>query len=280
MANSPHCESRLLRPPSSGASSLIPTDPPATNPPPTNPPPTNPPATEPPATNPPPTEPPATQPPVTDPPATEPKKDYSYLADLQVGDVFRYGSYAAEKDPTGQKEEIRWKVLEKKDDEIFVISVCVLDAKHYNDSGSYKPWSSCTLRTWLNDNFFNAAFSSDEQSRILAKTVWAQSTNGSNQSAGEDTKDKIFILSQNQVHTYFRTKEAQIAYPTESVKRTGVAFINEELGSCWWWVRNPGVKEDRALCVNSGGGVGDALVVPQYADKMGTVRPAMWLKVK
>lgn len=67
------------------------------------------------------------------------------------GDTVAFGKY--------DDEKIAWKVLEKKDNELILLSDhCI--AKHaYHDKNKAVTRETCTLRKWLNDTFYQKALS-------------------------------------------------------------------------------------------------------------------------
>lgn len=117
-------------------------------------------------------------------------------------------------DENDEKEPIKWRVLSVDGDEAFLLSDTILDCEKYNQSKSKEHgiiWENCTLRSWLNgygasanddgidytaDNFYNTAFTADEQSAIRTKSVANDICAGCIESNfGNNTEDPIFLLS-------------------------------------------------------------------------------------
>ena len=90
---------------------------------------------------------------------------------IKVGDYIKFGAYEQDSDTSNGKEEIEWLVLEVKDGKALVISKYALDCKPYNESYTEVTWETCTLRSWLNNDFINAAFSAVEKTMIPTVTV-------------------------------------------------------------------------------------------------------------
>lgn len=60
----------------------------------------------------------------------------------------------------------------------YLYSVYCLDCKPYNNSSSYSVnWSNCSLRDWLNDDFYNKAFSDEEKQYLCLTAVTGNKTN-------------------------------------------------------------------------------------------------------
>ncbi len=74
------------------------------------------------------------------------------------GAAFFFGSYHQS---TGSeyKTPISWRILDRKGDNVFVISKYILDCEYYfNDC-----WKNSNIRKWLNNDFLNTAFTKEEQ---------------------------------------------------------------------------------------------------------------------
>ena len=66
---------------------------------------------------------------------------------VQKGEHIKFGSY--------QGEKIEWRVLDVIGEKVLLLSEYGLDVKPYNDNlSSGITWESCTLRRWLNDEFY------------------------------------------------------------------------------------------------------------------------------
>ena len=110
-------------------------------------------------------------------------------------DCVYFGKYP-QSDRTGEASEaIKWRVLSVSEGEALLIADSNLDVQRYNDSFGMVTWENSTLRSWLNDYFLNKAFSIEEQNYILDTVVDNFSDNQYGISGGNDTVDKVFILS-------------------------------------------------------------------------------------
>lgn len=114
------------------------------------------------------------------------------LGKLSVGDRLEFGTYEQDGSSGNGAEDIEWIVLDKTADKILVISKYTLDCQRYHRQKEAVTWETCSLRTWLNSTFYNAAFSADEKPQILM-------TMDSETSA----QDKIFLLSIDELEEYF-----------------------------------------------------------------------------
>ena len=118
------------------------------------------------------------------------------IENARVGDVVLFGSYEQDGDPTNGKEKIAWFVLDQDGDTLTLLSREVLDG-HRFDSNLDEPvsWADCELRGWLQESFYENAFSAKEQASIVPVLLKNE--------YGEDTLDAVWLLSQQEYYNYF-----------------------------------------------------------------------------
>lgn len=194
------------------------------------------------------------------------------LAKANPGDTVFFGAYEQDNNTSNGKEDVEWLVLEVKDGKALVVSKYALDCKQYNTSNTNVTWETCTLRKWLNTDFINSVFSSDEKAKIPTVTVSADK-NSTN--PGNATQDQVFLLSITEANKYFGSDSARQCKPTDYAVANGA--WESDSGNFWWWLRSPGVTQYSAAYVFSGGGVtesGDGVIGTS------AVRPAMWISIK
>lgn len=186
-----------------------------------------------------------------------------------VGQEYTFGTYEQDGDKNNGAEPIEWKVLAVEDGKALLVSKYVLDWKQYNESGEKTNWSNCSLRTWLNKDFYNEAFTQEEINRIADTTITSD---------GEETVDLVFLLNKTEMETYFNNDDARISEPTEETKLSAndtqnSTFENKE--GCWYWACGNGTL-DRAPYVSKAGKFeGKTDPVDSYSG----VRPAVWINV-
>ena len=197
-----------------------------------------------------------------------------------VGDTICFGSYEQDNNTSNGKEEIEWLILAKDEDKMLVISKYSLDLQPYNTSYIDVTWETCSLRKWLNGSFLNAAFSSEEQSSILSSVVAAKEDSKYKlNSRGNDTRDKVFLLSITEAIEYFSSDDARkcegTAYCDAKDEEDGYSSFNNYY---WWWLRSPSEESGSAACVYSNGAVLLSGHVVHGGDI--AVRPALWINLK
>lgn len=128
------------------------------------------------------------------------------FSEYHIGDTILFGEYEQDGNKTNGKEKIAWRILDIKDNQLFVISEYILDFKNYDTSWESEgsSWEDSELRTWLNADFFNTAFTVDEQAVIPTVTIQnVGSTYRDGAPNGNDTNDKLFCLSLDECKEYF-----------------------------------------------------------------------------
>ena len=128
---------------------------------------------------------------------------------VSTWDCVYFGKYYQTSKKNGEyyREPIKWRVLEKANGQLFLMADQSLESIQYNESTKYFPgteiidntWENSDLRTWLNDDFYNDAFTSDEKADIEASYVTADPKIGDSSHSvnqGNDTTDNVYVLSQ------------------------------------------------------------------------------------
>ena len=117
------------------------------------------------------------------------------LNNATVGSTVTFGNY---EQGDGQAP-IEWVVLDRQEDRALLLSKYALDAKPFHEVEDRNvTWAECTLRAWLNGDFYNSAFSDEERARIV------QVTNAT--ANAPDTQDCVFLLSLDELNAYFRLR--------------------------------------------------------------------------
>lgn len=178
-----------------------------------------------------------------------------------VGSTVTFGNY--------EQAPIEWIVLDRQEDRALLLSKYALDAKPFHEVEDRNvTWAECTLRAWLNGDFYNSAFSDEERARIV------QVTNAT--ANAPDTQDCVFLLSLDELNAYFPDEASRTADATEYAVAQG-GRVSRETGKTYWWLRTKATPEDAALMVRYDG------VVNEFGDSMEadiyTVRPAVWVNV-
>ena len=174
------------------------------------------------------------------------------------------------------KEPIEWIILEERGNSLLLLSKYALDCRPYNTKRGATSWETCTLRKWLNDSFLEEAFSLDEQKMINTTKVTADENPQYNTSTGNDTNDKVFLLSIAEADRYFSSNDSRILQVTAYCFFQGA--FKADNGNCLWWLRTPGRSTFNASNVDNDG------CIFSHGDLVNcngvTVRPALWVTLE
>ncbi len=197
----------------------------------------------------------------------------SLSCNITVGDIVKYGAYEQDNNQANGNEAIEWLVLDKQDGKAFLISKYCLDSRRYNPD-TFITWENCELRKWLNTEFYHCAFSEIQRQNILTTTVHTPDTptQWDPIDGGNDTLDKLFLLSVDEANQYFTDGRARRTVATANAAAKGARV---EKNNSYWWLRSPGSESYYASSVNNAGTV-DSIgrAVGAYGV---AVRPAMWV---
>ena len=185
-------------------------------------------------------------------------------AKFAVGNYVTFGTYPQTK-AGNDATPIEWLVLARDGDKALLISRYGLDVQPYNKDYTSVTWETCTLRTWLNSTFYNKAFSSAEQAAILTTDV----DNSKSQcysiwttSGGNNTQDKVFLLSYAEANKYFGVGKG-------SSKKTAAGVR---------WLRSPSYSQSNAAYVYI---VGSIYFYSRNVDSDSeAVRSALWVDIE
>ena len=113
-------------------------------------------------------------------------------------------------------------------------------------------WETCTLRRWLNNDYYNSVFSEAEKAVIIESELHNPDNpkHHSLSRGGNDTRDKIFLLSIEEAEKYFKDNED---------RATG----------CWWWLRSLGSAGTEAAGIYSYGGISYSGDFAYHRDRCG-----------
>lgn len=190
-----------------------------------------------------------------------------YLSDLSIGSIVDFGKYEQD-GRSGSKEDIEWIVLDRKDNKLLLISNYGLEHKKFDSK--YSSWNESSLRKWLNESFYNDAFT-DEEKFFIVKTK-----NTTEYNKEKTSEDNVFVLSETETNKYLKNDTYRICPVTKYAISNGV---QDHHGKCRWWLRTLNPDSKTALYIETGSG--DI----NYADFSGTdygvaVRPAIWIQTQ
>lgn len=185
-----------------------------------------------------------------------------------VGKYIKMGSYP--QTATGQIQPIEWIILSQEGNKMLLLSKYGLDVKPFESFNnrqypidSANNWEYSEIRQWLNNDFYNQAFTEQEKKHIT------------------DFKgDNVFLLSSEEAETgiykYFQCDRDRQCKPTEYAVANGAYYK----GNCIWWLRSATTNPSYfgARKVDAIGFDGDWRNLSPTADDV-AVRPALWINL-
>ncbi len=183
---------------------------------------------------------------------SSPRKD----GDGYEWDIVRMGSYP--QSTTLVKEKIKWRILSIEGDDALVISDESILCLPYNTTAQSTTWQTCTLRNYLNNDFYDAAFSDTEKTAIKSTVVENADNRYYGTYAGVNTVDKVYLLSEEEaanVKYGFYQNYTRYSKATDKAVLDGCYTYRStsdtlNFGSCKWWLRTPGKTKDSASYVD------------------------------
>lgn len=167
---------------------------------------------------------------------------------------------------------MKWRVLNKDNNDVFLLSDIALDDQRYNEKWATITWEKSSMRSWINGykasenqseidysnkNFIDTAFSTAQKNAI--KTTKVENRNnihyGSAGQGGNDTSDKIFLLSEREVYNtddakkYGFVLDGEVYDEARRCKCSTYAYAmgtwrniedSEYNGNALWFLRSPG----------------------------------------
>lgn len=231
-------------------------------------------------------------------------RPYNTAADSNVNSSFQDDNgYDTEKTYWFKFEPIKWRVLSQSGSEALILCESIIDSQEYysedksasfshnGGTGYANNYALSNIRKWLNNAFYNAAFSDTEKKSVLATTVNNNARNSSDSGNAltqattyycSNTSDNVFLLSEQEVTT--ATYGFAADYTVEDDLRCKIITDYAKSQGAWpsinygfWWLRSPSYDKSRsARNVFFSGSVNSHADV--YATDYGVV-PAMRIKL-
>ena len=200
------------------------------------------------------------------------------IPSLSVGNTIAFGDY-------------NWLVLDVQGDKALLITENITELRAFHPCYAGVTWEHSSLRQHLNGAFLGF-FSKADKAKIVTTSIENPNNLWYGTNGGNDTCDKIFVLSLEEVDRYFgnsgdylnkRRKEYDsgkwitnddgwILSNTHDNSRVA----KHEGSSSLWWLRSPGYSDCTVAYVGTPGNVlinGDRVCIGR-----GGVRPALWIK--
>lgn len=207
----------------------------------------------------------------TMPPTTSALSLDKRFAKAKIGDIVTFGEYEidhedgiyyTENKPT---TPIEWGVVDKNDKAVLLISKNAIDDRKFCEEEDPEKTSSCTwvnssIRSWLNDDFYNNAFTHQEKAYILQSKL----NNNSYSVKADDansTYDNVFLLNVPEAEKYWGTTCTNLFHKDSTCK----------------WLRSSGTEQYAPVNIDSTNEIDYNGAFDSYSME---IYPCMWVKIK
>ena len=199
-------------------------------------------------------------------------------------------------------EKYNWEVLDIKGGDALVLSERILEHRPYHSEYTTVTWETSDIRAYLNSDFLNNNFSEDEINQLKSVKIensdnpWDFSEQGGNYKTlgGEDTEDKVFLLSLEEIVKYMGNDKYDMLNQEELGKSENklydgmsdvrvaynlygkIGTLVSDRSSENWLLRSPGCYTNNAAFVNYSGDI--RIDGHNVDDGRFGIRSAMWIK--
>ena len=189
-----------------------------------------------------------------------------------IGTVVTLGVYEQDGNESNGMEPIQWRIIAGEGAYRLLISEYGLETRSFNTEKKKVTWSDCTLRKWLNQEFYNAAFAPEEQTYIRQSVVKTPANPTTRVAGCDDTNDYVFILSIQEAEQFMPEQSTRIAKATP--------YVDQKTHWNRWTLRTPGYDYLGITYVRSAGAIGmDTRGESFVSDATYMIRPALWINV-
>ena len=170
-------------------------------------------------------------------------------------DLVKFGSFRQSANIITNR--IKWRILSVNGNDAFILADTVLDCMPYNETYESTTWEKSDVRRFLNNTFYNEAFSAEEKAAIKTTTVLNSDNPYYGTPGGNTTQDRVYLLSiwdaSNEDYGFISGK-ARYAKPSNAAILNGCYTYRSEagaanFGNCDWWLRTPGSTSNDASYV-------------------------------
>ena len=183
-------------------------------------------------------------------------------------------------------EDIVWLVLDSTDNGVLVLSKYVIDYGTFDGDDVMRSWQSTRLQPWLNEDFYEQAFTDEEKEKILWTEVEIND-HLTDFASGYPTEDmyrdpalnRVFLLSMEELYFYSNKLTTCYCEATDYAVSKGADKID-----CDWWVRGPCEIQRTSSDTDTGkpylNSTSDPLTGKcelMFTDDPCGIRPAMWI---
>ncbi len=149
-------------------------------------------------------------------------------------------------DKPDSSEPLLWCVLRRGPEHLLLHCTCGVRILLYDRQGKRVSWETSGIRSWLNDTFFQTAFTAAEQSAVVESRLPNVSEVTEPSPKIHYTRDKVFLLSEDEIRSLGKPEWFWERRPVQRLagRTSGV-----------WWLRSFGRLEGKSMGVVRDDGV-------------------------
>ena len=133
------------------------------------------------------------------------------------------------------EKPIKWRVLDVSGNDAYLLSDLIIKKDLFNEQMKAITWKDSTVRSWLNNEFYETVFNEKEKNAILEYTYNNIDNPWYGVDAGDDTSDYVCLLSWDEI-----TNE-EYGFPSYPIKKHTSRYSYTQDGELYaWWLRTPG----------------------------------------
>ena len=162
--------------------------------------------------------------------------------------------------------DIEWIILAVEDNKALLLSRESVEKRAYHSENVDMTWEHSDIRAYLNGEFYDNTFSGQEKKKMLVTQLENNDNAKHGINGGNETKDRIFLLSIDEVEKYMGSNAHTNVVSARIISRD-------------WFLRSPGYKSNYAAIVDIRelyGRIDDRRV----DSDIGNIRPALWINLK
>lgn len=184
---------------------------------------------------------------------------------VSTWDCVYYGKYPQTLGSDGKfkNEPVKWRVLSKDGNDLFLMADKALDARFFQDSKIKTTWENSETRRYINKYLLNRLFTSRELENVKLSKVNTPKNPKNGRSGGGDTEDKLYLLSYQEIQNrdYGFTADYDKESDTRMISFTDYSYYKKtdnkvqvsENNKAYWYLRSPGAHDQNVGIVWNNG---------------------------
>ena len=171
-------------------------------------------------------------------------------------------------------KDVEWLVLDENESGMLLLSRKVIEGKPFHEKNVKIYWKDCTLRQWMNTEFYNELFNAEEKKRVIKADLENYESPEYGAKVLNHTEDYVFLLSTQELDKYFYRAIDVAAWYESYLTKKEILNISTERGTAHYWLRTSGKDPRWVTGVGYTGSLNDGGNSPETS---AGIRPAIWL---